>query len=279
MLMIIMHNRRDYLENLLSLMQKENITDATIIEKEGIGVALFGDRDSPIMHRGNYSNEYNLGLLAIIRDIEKAKHLLEIMDNDPTLRDLNFDDQGYICTVPFQQVRSLELEASSVKKGALNEKFGKFFTPDRIILDLKAQNKEEAIKEIAALLRESEEINNFDVFVKEIFEREKLASTCIGNGIALPHARSDTVENFVIAFGRSKEGIDFNSLDDQLINLIFVLGTPKRRGLNTYLKILAHLSRVLQKPAFRNLLLTASRANDIIDEFNRISGDALYNDG
>ena len=53
MLMIIMHNKRDYLEYLLFIMKRENIIDATIIEKKGIGGALFGDRDSPIMHRGN----------------------------------------------------------------------------------------------------------------------------------------------------------------------------------------------------------------------------------
>ena len=141
MLMIIMHNRRDYLESLLLIMKRENIHDATIIEKKGVGAALLGNKDSPIMHRGSYSREYDIALLAIIRDNEKAKHLLEIMDDDITLADLNFEDKGYLCTVPFQQIKSLELETSSIKRKTLKKKIGEYFTPERMILDLKAQSK------------------------------------------------------------------------------------------------------------------------------------------
>ena len=124
-------------------------------------------------------------------------------------------------------------------------------------------------------MQKGEEINNFDIFLKEIFDREKLADTGIGNGIVLPHARSDVVEDFVIAFGRSKEGIDFNSLDGQPVKLIFVLGTPKTKGINTYLRILAHLSRLLQKKDFKDFLLTTSNSETIIAEFNQVGGDVL----
>ncbi|MGA1825662.1 MAG: PTS sugar transporter subunit IIA [bacterium] len=275
MLMIIMHNRRDYLESLLFIMKRENIHDATIIERKGVGTALLGNKDSPIMHRGSYSSEYNIALLAIIKDNDKAKHLLEIMDNDLTLAHLNFEDKGYLCTVPFQQIKSLELEALSIKRKTLKKKIGKYFTAERMVLDIKAQSKEEAIKEIAALLKNGDEINNFDLFVEEIFEREKLANTSIGNEIALPHARSDAVEDFVIAFGRSIKGIDFDALDGKLVKFIFVLGTPKRKRINTYLRILAHLSRVLHKSSFKDCLLAAENADDIIAEFNRIDCDVL----
>lgn len=276
MLMIIMHNKRDYLESLLDIMKKENIDNATIIEKKGLGVALLGEKENPFFHRGSFSSEYDNALLAIIRDNETARHLAEVIDNDPTLKKLNFEEKGYLCTVPFKQIKSLELKSSEEKrKGQIKRRIGEYFTPERIALDLKAQDKEEAINEVSALLKNAEEINDYDIFLQEIFEREKLSSTCIGNEIAVPHARTDAVNDFLIAFGRSKKGIDFNSSDGQLVKLIFVLGTPKKKGLKSYLRILAHLNRILQKKYFKDFLLTASNCKDIIDEFNRIGGDVL----
>ena len=129
MLMIIMHNKRDYLESLDTILRRENINDTTLIEKKGVGTALLGDRDSAIMHRGSLTSEYHFALLAVVRDNEKAKHLLDIIDNDATLATLNFEEKGYLCTVPFQQIKSLELESSSVKRGTLTRKIGEYLTP------------------------------------------------------------------------------------------------------------------------------------------------------
>jgi fructose-specific phosphotransferase system IIA component len=149
-------------------------------------------------------------------------------------------------------------------------KIGYYLKENRILLDLKAHNKEEAIKEIALVLKGAEEIDDFDIFLNNVFEREKLATTGIGHEIAIPHARTDTVRDFVVAFGRSVEGVDFQSLDGRPAKLIFLMGTPEKKRLSAYLKILAHLSRLLEKETFRNSLLKANNPREIIDIFQKI---------
>ncbi len=139
-----------------------------------------------------------------------------------------------------------------------------------VLLNFKASNKEEAIKELAYLLKDSDEVSNFDLFLKDIFERESLSTTGIGNYIAIPHARSDAVKKFIIVFGRSSKGIEFNSLDGRPAKFIFLIGTPKQEGVNNYLMILAHLTRLLNKKDFQNTLLAASRPKEIIEEFRKV---------
>ncbi|HDN85669.1 MAG: hypothetical protein DRP68_04285 [Candidatus Omnitrophota bacterium] len=149
-------------------------------------------------------------------------------------------------------------------------KVASFLKKERMIMNLEAQTKEEAIKEVANLIKDAPEIIDFESFVKDIFDREALATTAIGSQVAIPHARSDNVKNFVIAFGRSREGIDFNALDNKPVKLIFLMGTPKEEGINDYLKILAHLTRLLQKETFRESLLKAKSPEEIIEEFEKV---------
>lgn len=149
-------------------------------------------------------------------------------------------------------------------------KIADYLKEDRILLDLKARSKEEAIKEISALLNGAGEISDFNRFVRDVFEREELNTTGIGNGIAIPHARSSVVKDFIIAFGRSQEGVEFNSLDRKPAKLVFLMGTPKEKGIKDYLKILAHLTRLLQKESFRKSLLMASNPGEIIKAFREL---------
>ncbi len=145
-----------------------------------------------------------------------------------------------------------------------------FLKEERVLLDLNATSKEEAIKEIANVLKNSEEVVDFDLFLKEIFDRESLSTTGIGNYIGIPHARTDAVNRFVIAFGRSSNGIEFNSVDGKPAKLIFLMGTPKEKGLNSYLEILAHLTRLLNKKELQEVLLNATSPKDIIEAFKNV---------
>ncbi len=149
-------------------------------------------------------------------------------------------------------------------------KVANFLRKERIIMNLQAQTKEEAIREVANLIKDAPEVINFENFLKDIFDREALATTAIGNQTAIPHARSDNVKSFIIAFGRSKEGINFNALDNRPVKLIFLMGTPKEEGINDYLKILAHLTRLLQKETFCESLLKAKSSEEIIEEFEKV---------
>ncbi len=145
-----------------------------------------------------------------------------------------------------------------------------FLKEERILLNLEVSGKEEAIREIANLLVNAKEVSDFDPFLKDVFGREKMATTGIGHEVAIPHARTRAVKDFVIAFGRSRQGVEFNSLDNRPAKLIFLMGTPREKGLNVYLKILAHLNRLLEKESFRNLLLKAASPKEIIDLFREV---------
>ena len=140
-----------------------------------------------------------------------------------------------------------------------------------ICLALENTTKDDVIRELAELLKESEYVTNFDVFLKDVFEREKLGATGIGNGIAIPHARTDAVHNIIIAFGRSSQGIDFNGVDKKPAKLVFLMGTPKK-DVNKYLQVLAHLTRLLKKESFRQQLLEAQNADEILNAIKEIEG-------
>jgi fructose-specific phosphotransferase system IIA component len=132
------------------------------------------------------------------------------------------------------------------------------------ILDLEATNKKNAISEIGEKLKKTKKIKNYPQFIKDVLAREKLGSTGIGNRIAIPHARTNSVKDIVIGFGKTKKGIDFNALDGEKVNLIFVMGANTKQ-LNLYLRILAEISKLLMNEGFRQTLLEAKDSNKIID--------------
>lgn len=145
-----------------------------------------------------------------------------------------------------------------------------YLRDDRMIFDLKARNKKETLKKISAPLKKAREIINFDLFLKDIFAREELKTTGIGKGVAIPHARTDAVKDFVIVFARSPEGVEFNSLDGKPVKLIFLIGTPKKKNLDRHLKILARLTKLSQEKSFRDSLLNASSSKEVIEKFRKV---------
>ncbi len=144
-----------------------------------------------------------------------------------------------------------------------------YLEESQISLSLKAANKNEAIKELAELLKESKAIANFNGFLNDVFKREDLSTTGIGYEIGIPHARTASVTDFVIAFGRAKQGIEFASLDGQPVKLIFLMGTPKEKKLGQYLQLLSKLTRVLKEGLFRETLLKAQSPQEILIAFQK----------
>ncbi|MGL4787390.1 MAG: PTS sugar transporter subunit IIA, partial [Cetobacterium sp.] len=117
-----------------------------------------------------------------------------------------------------------------------------YMSEELILLNLKAKNKDEALKELSALIGKSEKIEKKDVIYKALLERENLGSTGIGKGVAIPHAKTDAAESLTIAFGISKEGVDFKSLDQEKVKIFFVFASPFKDS-QIYLKVLARISR------------------------------------
>jgi len=127
--------------------------------------------------------------------------------------------------------------------------------PARISLNLQSTKRTAALHEVAALLETNPNVANFAGFYNELLARERLDTTCLGNGIALPHARTEHVKKIVIAVGRSQAGVHFEN-GDQNVRLMFVLGTPKSNP-GDYLMLVGSLCRLIKDAPNREALLAA----------------------
>ena len=127
--------------------------------------------------------------------------------------------------------------------------------PTRIALNLQSSKRTAALHEVAQLLETHPNVANFPGFYNELLARERLDTTCLGNEIALPHARTEHVKKIVIAVGRSATGVHFEN-SDQNVRLIFVLGTPKSNP-GDYLMLVGSLCRLIKDAASREALLAA----------------------
>lgn len=139
-----------------------------------------------------------------------------------------------------------------------------YMSEELISLNLKAKNKDEALKELSALIGKSEKIEKKDVIYKALLERENLGSTGIGKGVAIPHAKTDAAESLTIAFGVSKEGVDFKSLDQEKVKIFFVFASPFKDS-QIYLKVLARISRLIRDENFREKLLNCENAKEVLE--------------
>lgn len=138
-----------------------------------------------------------------------------------------------------------------------------FLSHEAVTVDLAAQTKEDIIKELVQLLYKTKKIKDVAHIVKILMEREELGSTGIGQGIAIPHGKSDTIKNIVAAFGISKKGINFEALDGEPVNLIFLLVAPIDSA-GAHLKALAKISRLLKDKFFRQALRESKDAKEVM---------------
>jgi mannitol/fructose-specific phosphotransferase system IIA component (Ntr-type) len=135
--------------------------------------------------------------------------------------------------------------------------------PSRIALQLQSSKRTLALNETARQLENHPDVTNFQGFYQELLARERLDTTCLGNEIALPHARTEHVQSIVLAVGRSDQGVLFENGGNQTVRLLFVLGTPKSNPTD-YLMVVSTLCKILKDPANRQALLNAPTAADFI---------------
>jgi nitrogen PTS system EIIA component len=138
-----------------------------------------------------------------------------------------------------------------------------FLAPDGIVATLEAKTKSGVLAELSAHMSKVVPGLEAEALRKVLEERELLASTAIGDGIAIPHGKLDTVGRLVGALGRAVEGIEFESIDGKPTHLVFMLVAPSS-STGVHLKALARLSRLFRDPEFRSRLLDAP------------SGEAMY---
>jgi len=150
-------------------------------------------------------------------------------------------------------------------------KLSKYLNTDCILLDLKEKEKGQALSRIARFLKEKGLIKNYEDIYSKLMEREKIQSTAIGKGVAIPHCFSDEIKDLVIGIMLSKKGIDFNSPDKKPIKLIFlILGNKENPGL--HLKALARIARLIKETEITKRLIGCSNIQDIMKIFEEEEG-------
>ncbi|MDX8045237.1 fructose-specific PTS transporter subunit EIIC [Gracilibacillus sp. S3-1-1] len=132
-----------------------------------------------------------------------------------------------------------------------------------VIMDAKAQSKDEIIEEIATKLADGNYLQDKQQFVQAIWDRENQSSTGIGETVAIPHAKTSAVATPAIAFARSKAGLDYESLDGQPAHLFFMIAASEGAN-NDHLQTLSRLSTLLIDEDFRNQLMEASNEDEIL---------------
>jgi fructose PTS system EIIBC or EIIC component len=145
-------------------------------------------------------------------------------------------------------------------------KISDILTEDVLEIRLVAKDKTEAINKMVDLANKSGKILDLEKVRTIVFEREKLVSTGVGKGFAIPHGKSDDIKDIVAAFGILSEPIDFDSIDSEKVIFIFLL-VGKDSMLNTHIKLLSRISRLMNKDEFRKSLLEAKSKAELLQIF------------
>ena len=131
-------------------------------------------------------------------------------------------------------------------------------------LDLNTKSKLDVVDELVDLVNDSGNLNDKNEYKKAILAREKLGTTAIGEGVAIPHAKSKSVNKACLAAGVSKEGIDYEAFDDSLSHLFFMIAAPDGAN-DTHLEVLSRLSTILMDESFRNDLMNSPSVEEFLD--------------
>ena len=140
-----------------------------------------------------------------------------------------------------------------------------FLSKKSIVSEIKSSKKEDVLKELVDLLINAGELEKScrSKVIDSLLERESLGSTAIGQGIAIPHAKTDCVSKLVGAFALSKKGVDFDSLDGEPVYIFFLL-LAAQDSAGPHLKALARISRLFKDKYFRDNLRNCTDDKDII---------------
>jgi len=133
---------------------------------------------------------------------------------------------------------------------------------EAILEDLVSTDKKGILEELVAPVAKVANVSE-DGLVKVLLERERLGSTGIGGGVGIPHGKLKNIENIVLGFGLSRNGVDFESMDGKPTHVFFLLVTPEN-STGLHLKMLARISRLLKDESFKERLISASSQEEIL---------------
>ena len=153
------------------------------------------------------------------------------------------------------------------KLAANSLKLSQFSGFDLITLELRSDDKDKVLYELAELLSRSENISDQESAYHALIERENLASTGMGFGVAVPHGRCPDCTGLTIAFARSEKGINFSAFDGEPVYLFFAILVPIT-SIHLHLQVLASLSLMLQNPENRKRLMDVEFPQEVLDFLN-----------
>ncbi|MBE3031072.1 PTS sugar transporter subunit IIA [Sneathia sp. DSM 16631] len=144
------------------------------------------------------------------------------------------------------------------------KKITDYLKVETVNLNLEAKDKKSVLKELFEQLQNSSEITDKNKCYEDLLEREKLGSTGIGEGFAIPHAKSDFVKELIMTVGISKNPIEYDAVDGKPVNIFFMFLSPNELS-QEYLILLAKISRFIREPNFKSELLSAKSKEEIAE--------------
>ncbi|MCP4719666.1 MAG: PTS sugar transporter subunit IIA [Desulfobacteraceae bacterium] len=142
-------------------------------------------------------------------------------------------------------------------------KISEILNKDSIVANLESTNKNGVIKELSLAISKTTNAAPSDI-AAVLMERESLGSTGIGGGIAIPHGKLNSVKSVTVGFGLSRGGVEYDSLDNRLVHIFFLLLTPEN-STGGHLKVLAQISKLLKMDQFKEGLRTATSVDEIYE--------------
>jgi PTS system nitrogen regulatory IIA component len=140
------------------------------------------------------------------------------------------------------------------------------YMDEKLIFFLSANSRDEALRTLVDLTAENIDLPNPEAFYQAICDREKLISTGIGMGVAIPHAKMPEYEHFFITIGILQKGVDWHALDQTPVRMIFLIGGPDDKQ-TEYLQVLSHLTLLIKNEEIRKKMLTLNSKRAILDLF------------
>lgn len=139
------------------------------------------------------------------------------------------------------------------------------YTNEKLIKFIKGKNtKEEILEKIVNLISENTDlVEDKDIFLKNIMERENIGSTGIGMGIAMPHTRCDGIKDLVVSIVVLENAVDFGAIDGELIKVVVLVGGPKEKG-QEYLKLMSSIARIFREKDIRDSIKTSRNEDELI---------------
>jgi len=141
----------------------------------------------------------------------------------------------------------------------------KYLDDQLFVPNLNASTKDELLEELVDRFVTVKYLKNREIVLEMLRQREKLGSTGIGKGVAIPHGRSTSASDIMIAFGRSENGIDYEAIDGKSVHLVFMIIAPPQDENNLYLPILGKLVEILSKSKNRKKLMSIETFKDFVD--------------